>query len=117
MGYAVRKDGKGWRTVESSNDITTDEKYQTAEPAPIQPGPPQIVSMRQARLALLNAGLLQSVNDAVAGLQGAAGEAARIEWEYATEVRRDNTLFTALAAELNFTDEMLNGLFTEAATL
>lgn len=87
------------------------------DPPALPPSAPSVVSMRQARLALLNAGLLQSVNDAVAGLKGAAGEAAKIEWEYASEVRRDNVLFQQLAVELGLTDQVLDDLFTAAASL
>ena len=53
--------------------------------------------MRQARLALLGAGKLAEVNTAIAAMPGAAGEAARIEWEYSGEVHRDKALIQALA--------------------
>ncbi|HEY6020582.1 MAG TPA: hypothetical protein VIY48_12035 [Candidatus Paceibacterota bacterium] len=36
MGYAVKKDGTGWRAVETSADVDqTIETYQTLQPAPI----------------------------------------------------------------------------------
>lgn len=78
---------------------------------------PKIVSMRQARLALLNAGLLTSVNTAVAAMTGDAGEAARIEWEYATEVNREKELVQSLALALSLTETQLDELFTAAAAL
>ncbi len=78
---------------------------------------PVAVSMRQARLALLAAGLLQLVNAAIASLPGTEGEAARIEWEYATEVRRDSPLVAALAGPLNLGEAELNQLFISAAGL
>ena len=78
---------------------------------------PTVVSMRQARLALLDAGLLATVNDAVAAMTGNPGEAARIEWEYATEVRRDSPLVDALSAALSLDAETLDSLFTTAASL
>jgi hypothetical protein len=53
--------------------------------------------MRQARLALLGAGLLDTVNAAIAAMPGAADDAARIEWEFATTIERSNPLFTQLA--------------------
>ncbi|MCV6901066.1 hypothetical protein OE165_28940, partial [Escherichia coli] len=55
------------------------------------------VTMRQARLALLGAGKLPAVNAAIAAMQGAQGEAARIEWEYSQEVQRDRGLVSALS--------------------
>jgi hypothetical protein len=73
---------------------------------PVDPVP-KVVTMRQARLALLGAGLLAQVNTAVANMPGVEGDAARIEWEYAQEVRRDSSLVAGLAAALGLTDEAL----------
>lgn len=73
--------------------------------------------MRQARLALLGAGLLAQVNTAVANMPGAEGDAARIEWEYAQEVRRDSPLVAALSAAFGWTGAQLDDLFTEGAKL
>ncbi len=74
---------------------------------------PSVVSMRQARLALLQGGLLDAVNAAIAS----ADEAVRIEWEYATEVRRDHALVQTLSVALGLTELQLDELFTLAATL
>ena len=78
---------------------------------------PVVVTMRQARLALLGAGLLAQVNTAVANMPGAEGDAARIEWEYAQEVRRDSPLVAGLSAALGLTDETLDNLYKVAAEL
>lgn len=78
---------------------------------------PEVVTMRQARLALLGAGLLTQVNTAVANMPGAEGDAARIEWEYAQEVRRDSPLVAALSVALGLTDETLDNLYKVAAGL
>ena len=83
----------------------------------IPPLVPESVSMRQARLALLAAGLLDTVDAAIAAMEGAAGQAARIAWEYATEISRANPLFAALTAQLGLTAEHLDALFITAATL
>ena len=82
-------------------------------PPPLPPKTPTVVSMRQARLALLSAGLLDDANTAVA----AAGQAAQIEWEFSNEVRRDNALIAALAGPLGLDDAALDALFVQAATL
>jgi hypothetical protein len=87
------------------------------EAPPPPPPPPNVVSMRQARLALLGAGLLDAVEAAIAAMEGVEGKAAQIEWEYATEVRRDSPLVDGLTAALGLTDAQLNDLFTVAATL
>ena len=76
---------------------------------------PATVSMRQARLALLAADLLDPVETAIAAMDGAAGRAAQIEWEYATEVKRDSPLVAGLVQALQLDEETLDKLFLEAA--
>jgi hypothetical protein len=87
----------------------------TAQPAQIPV--PTRVTMRQARLALLGAGLLTTVNTAIAAMSGEAGEAARIEWEYSQEVHRDRGLVSALGTQLGMTEAQLDALFVTAAAL
>jgi hypothetical protein len=72
---------------------------------------PQVVSMFQARAALINAGLYDTVD---AAMQQAGG-VNLIAWEYATEVRRDSPLVQAMAAELGLTNEQVDNLFRQAA--
>lgn len=78
---------------------------------------PKVISMRQARLALLGAGLLPGVDAAIAAMTGTEGDAARIEWEYAQEVRRDSPLLAGMIAALGLTTEQVDGLFVAAAGL
>lgn len=85
------------------------------KPAPPPPPIPSVVTMRQARLALLNAGLLTSVNNTIAGLPGASGDAARIEWEFAATVDRNSPLVANLSSVLSLTSMQLDALFTTAA--
>jgi hypothetical protein len=82
---------------------------------PVVPEPviPSVVSMRQARLALLQGGLLEAVNMAVS----VGGEADRITWEYATEVRREDALVQNLAVGLGLSEVQLDQLFTLASSL
>lgn len=80
---------------------------------PPPPVVPSVVSMRQARLALLQAGLLGAVDAAI----NDAGQAAIIEWEYAQELRRTHPLTLSLAAELDLSEQQLDELFTAAAAL
>jgi len=84
-----------------------------------EPQPARItkVTMRQARLALLGAGLLPTVNAAIAAMAGAQGEAARIEWEYSQEVQRDRGLVAALGTQLGMTEAQLDALFATAAAI
>lgn len=81
------------------------------EPAPVVVIPTS-VSMRQARLALLESGLLADVE---AGLAGSAQE-AQIEWEYATTVERSSGLVSTIASAMGLTEQQLDDLFTLAAT-
>lgn len=85
--------------------------------APESVAVPQAVSMRQARLALLKAGKLSAVNTAIASMAGIEGEAARIEWEFSSEVRRSQPLVIALTPALGMTSEQLDQLFITAAEL
>lgn len=92
----------------------------TPEPADPPPPPPPVtsVAMRQARLALLGAGLLGQVSSAIAAIPDATQRAAaEIEWEYATEVRRDSPWVLQLSAALGLDAEQLDALFAHAATL
>ena len=50
-------------------------------------------------------------------MPGDEGEATRIEWEYAQEVRRDSPLVAALSVALGLTDETLDNLYKVAAGL
>lgn len=88
----------------------------TAQPAPA-PVIPVSVSMRQARLALLGAGLLPQVDAAIAGLPSPQKEAAQIEWEYSQEVHRDKALVQALTPMLGLDDATLDSLFLTASKL
>lgn len=80
---------------------------------PPAPAIPSVITMRQARLALLQAGKLKAVNAAISQ----AGEAAQIEWEFATEVHRLWPLVAALQSGLGLTNDDLDALFTLGATL
>lgn len=86
-------------------------------PIPVAASVPHTVSMRQARLALFNAGLLESVNATIAAMAGAAGDAARIEWEFAATVQRASPLVSDLSAALGLTSPQLDSLFTAAIDL
>lgn len=74
---------------------------------------PQQVTMRQARLALLNAGLLDDVEVVIA----AAGREAQLEWEYASVVERSNPAIAIVQQQQGVTDEQIDDLFREAAKL
>lgn len=78
---------------------------------------PATVTMRQARMALLQDGMLSSVQSAIDSLSGQAGDAARIEWEFSTEVQRARPLVATLQNILGLTSSQVDDLFRLAATL
>lgn len=86
-------------------------------PPPEPPVVPSAVTMRQARLALLGAGLLDDIDAAINGLPSLQKEAARIEWEYSQEVQRHNGFVSVLAPMLGLTEAQTDALFIAAAGL
>lgn len=86
-------------------------------PPPETPPVPETVSPRQARLALLGIDMLAAVEQALESIPGPQGAAARIDWEYATEVRRQSPLIAALGPSLGLTTGQIDDLFREAGTL
>ncbi len=105
--------------------LTTDQ-YSTIElhiaslepvPDKVVPGNvPQEVTMRQARLACLHFGILEQLNTLVASLPGVQGDAARIEWEYASTIKRTSPLALAMVSQTGVTEEQLDQLFILANT-
>ena len=73
--------------------------------------------MRQARLALHAAGLLTSIDAAIAGLPEPDKTAAQITWEFAQTVDRGFGMVPALAASMGMTDAQIDDLFIAAAKL
>ena len=113
--------GEGFEVVPVGDDpveigASWDGQTFTPPPPPIPPVP-DTVSPRQARLALLGIGMLASVEQALATFTGPQGVAARIDWEYATEVQRQSPLIASLGPALGLADEQIDDLFRAAATL
>lgn len=88
-----------------------------AEVEPMPVAVPSSVTMRQARLALLAAGLLAGVESAIAALPSPQKEAVQIEWEYAATINRDDALVASLGAALGLTDGQVDAMFLAAAAL
>jgi len=78
---------------------------------------PQVVTMRQARLALLSQGLLSGVDAAIDALEDPPKSEVRIEWEYSQTVERSRPFVTLLGNALGLDETGLDDLFTLAATL
>lgn len=93
-------------------DIEVDAHLNPPPPPPVVPAS---VTMRQARIALSRAGLLPSVEEALATMEGQAGEEARIEWDYSSEVFRHKPFVVGLGAAIGLTGEQIDELFITAA--
>jgi hypothetical protein len=98
----------------------TYKKYSVAEltqedlDAKFKASVPQQVTMRQARLALLQNGLLATVTSAI---ESGTDEEMKIEWEYAMDVRRDWESLNTMATSLDITEKQLDELFMLAGSL
>lgn len=80
---------------------------------PGQPPVPASVTPRQARLALLAAGMLDTANAAVA----ASDKPTQIAWDYATTIERANPVIAAMAGTLGLTAAQVDDLFRAAAQI
>lgn len=107
MPYAIREDQRGWRAIASVDDLLPGEVFSDSEPAAPVGEVPNVVTMRQARLALLQLDKLAEVEALIAQL----GTAAQIEWEYAQTIERDHPLVAQFAAH------EVDAFFQLAATL
>lgn len=84
------------------------------EPPPVIPA---VVSMRQARRALLDAGHLPAINAIIKSLPSPQKEQAQIDWEFGQEVNRNYGLVVSLIPALGLTDAQVDQLFITAAGL
>ncbi|QZP07777.1 hypothetical protein [Caenibius sp. WL] len=86
-----------------------EEVVEIPDPAPVVP---EVVSRRQALLALEGAGQLDAVEALVAQLP----RSAQIEWANATEFRRDHYLIAQIGTALGLTEQQIDALFIEAGS-
>lgn len=87
-------------------------------PPPPAPVVPAVVSARQAKRALLEAGLLDDVQLAIDNIQDQKEQRrVQIDWDESTEFRRDWPTLAVLAAVMKLDEGTLDALFIEAATL
>jgi hypothetical protein len=75
---------------------------------------PHEVTLAQARTALMQAGLFDTVNSFI---QNSNNPLAKMAWEYTNMVARDGALVTALAPAIGFTEAQLDQLFIAAAAI
>jgi hypothetical protein len=75
---------------------------------------PASVTPRQMRLALIQAGYNDAVQNYVAGINDPA---VIVQWEYATQIDRNNALIATAAQGLGLNSAQVDSLFRLAATL
>lgn len=86
-------------------------------PAPLPAPVPQEITMRQARLALLDIGLLANVQTAINTLPEPDKTKAQIEWEYSNALQRSNPFVTTLGTALGLSSDDIDNLFITASRL
>lgn len=101
----VREQGAAWEGVDG-------DRYVIREPAP-EAIVPDLISPRQARLALLAIGKLNAANAAVE----AAGDVMKVSWEFSSYIRRNDPGVISLARAIGLDEEAMDNLFIEAAKL
>lgn len=95
---------------------TTDGGLTFLAPVPVSLVP-TVLTMRQARLVLFTAGLINSVQAAINALPSPQKEKAQIEWDFSNEVQRHNGFVSQLAPALGLTSEQVDALFVTGAAL
>lgn len=98
-------------------DAMTPEEVEAHINPSLESSPPNVVTMRQARLALFGAGLLGGVESAIDALEEPQRTAARIEWDYSSEVYRNKPFVAVLSQSLGLSEHDLDGLFLAASAL
>lgn len=115
---SVLRDDGAFLSLQSPEFLEWIASGNTPEPAdPAASQIAQIVTMRQARLALLADGKLSQVDAVINSLPEPQKSAARIEWDYPSEVQRDRPFVKQIGAALGYTEEQLDQLFVEASKL
>jgi hypothetical protein len=74
---------------------------------------PEVITAVQGRLALLQVGLLDSVESSISG----ASREVQIFWEFATEWHREHAVLIALGQSLGLKDSQVDDLFRLAKGL
>lgn len=102
--------------IESVEDIDIEQYQVTAGQITVKI--PKQVTMRQARLALLQQGILNDVETAINTIEDdALKQAIKIEWEYALDIQRDWPALQLMTKQLGITEEQLDQLFLLASKI
>lgn len=104
------------------NEVRVEEPEMPDEPEQPVPSPepagpiiPNVVTMAQAKLALLYAGLLEAAEQYINELPEPQKTAALIEWNHRQTLEREHPLVGQVATALELTEQQLDELFVDAA--
>ena len=97
--------------------MTDAEVHAHLNPPLAPPSVPRSITLRQARLCLHKHGMLAGVQPAIDALPEPDRTVAQIEWDYSSVVERRQGFVLTIAQALGISDEQLDALFIEAATL
>ena len=115
--FAYEADGSQDEHIKQCLARMTDaEVHAHLNPPLASPSVPRSITMRQARLCLHKHGMLAGVQPAIDALPEPDRTVTQIEWDYSSVVERQGFVLT-IAQALGISDEQLDALFIEAATL
>lgn len=77
----------------------------------------QAVSMRQARRILFQYDMLSQIDIYISSLPSPDKELAQIDWQFATEVKKNASLVKQIASVMNITPDTIDKLFYEASLI
>jgi hypothetical protein len=97
-------------TITAPDNFDSSLTYVIVDGVPVVQGV-QVITMRQARLALLDAGLLDDVEAAITTPEH------KIWWDYSTTVERKHPLVNAVLTALGKTETEIDELFISASQL
>ena len=116
--FAYAADGSQDEHIKQGLARMTDvEVHAHLNPPLAPPSVPRSITMRQARLCLHKHGMLAGVHPVIDALPEPDRTAAQIEWDYSSVVERRQGFVLTIAQALGISDEQLDALFIEAATL
>ena len=104
--------------VRQGNSLVFDQTRMDQHTQAVKPPVPQSVTRRQARQALLLAGLLDNVQPAIDAIEDPTQRGLmQIEWADSQEFQRHRPALLGLAAALGLTSAQIDQLFITAASL
>ena len=94
--------------------VTAQEQYQAAWNQELKARLPSVASPMRIRLALLEMGLLEQVQDYVDALEEPVKSKVLIMWEYSTEIHKHHPAIQKLAEGVGLDEDTLDEIFVKA---